>query len=76
MTKYYAIEYEKGEQYEQLCADVREPYEFEPIMVCLLHELYDVLETYYEEETYKYERIVNIRPATQEEVENCTHYYW
>lgn len=45
-------------------------------MICLLQELREVLDLYYEEGQSEYFIITNIRPATEEEVKNCTHYYW
>ena len=70
-TKYYAVEFERGPKGQDLTDD-----EFSPIMVCLLQELREILDIYYEEGQSEYFIITNIRPATEEEVKNCTHYYW
>jgi hypothetical protein len=69
--KYYAVEFERGPKGYELSEE-----EFFPIMICLLPELYEMLERYYEEGQSEYIVITNIRTATDEEVKTCTHYYW
>ena len=52
--------------------------EFEPYLICRLHELYEVLEMECDprfDNIPKLQEIVSIRPATPEEEEKYAHYY-
>jgi anaerobic ribonucleoside-triphosphate reductase len=65
--KYYRVDFElKAEAMGTQDAD-----EFIPTIVCVLHELRELFERYDELSA----TIVNVRPATDDEVLNCTHYY-
>ena len=70
--KYYRVDFKlkeeaKGTQNEE---------EFIPTMVCILHELYDMLDMQFSHYETCESDIINIRPATEEEVANLPHYYW
>jgi hypothetical protein len=69
--KYYAIEFEMKEEAkgtpDEEC--------FIPVMVANLQEVYEVLDLYFSEYDGCIFDITNIRPATEDEIKNCPHYY-
>lgn len=65
--KYYRVDFELKEE----AKGTQDAEEFIPTIVCVLQELQEIFEHYDE----LMSTIINIRPATEEEVANCTHYY-
>jgi hypothetical protein len=52
--------------------------EFEPYLICRLHELYEVLDVEFDQQFAdipKLQEIVSIRPATEEDEARYPHYY-
>lgn len=67
MLKYYRVDFElKAEAMGTPDAE-----EFIPAMVCVLQELQEIFERYDE----LCATIINIRPATEDEVASLPHYY-
>jgi hypothetical protein len=49
--------------------------EFDPHLICRLHELYEVLDVQVNHPEYCMQEIVSIRPATEEDEAMYIHYY-
>lgn len=65
--KYYRVDFELKKE----ALGTQDAKEFIPTIVCVLQELKELFDRYDE----LIVNIINIRPATEEEVANCTHYY-
>jgi Ethanolamine utilization protein EutJ (predicted chaperonin) len=69
--KYYRVDFELKEE----AKGTQDAEEFIPTMVCVLQELYEILDLYFTQYETCMSNITNIRPATEDEVLNCVHYY-
>lgn len=65
--KYYRVDFELKEE----AKGTQDAEEFIPTIVCVLQELQEIFERYDE----LMSTIINIRPATDDEVANYPHYY-
>jgi Ethanolamine utilization protein EutJ (predicted chaperonin) len=71
MLKYYRVDFELKEE----AKGTQDAEEFIPTIVCVLQELYEILDIQFNHYEISMVNIVNIRPATEDEVLNCQHYY-
>lgn len=69
--KYYRVDFKLKKE----ALGTQDAEEFIPVLVCVLQELYEILDIYFNHYDACSSDIINIRPATEEEVVNCTHYY-
>jgi SepF-like predicted cell division protein (DUF552 family) len=69
--KYYAVEFELKEEVK----GTPDAEEFMPILVCCLEELHEILDIQINHYDIVMVDIVNIRPATDDEILNCPHFY-
>ena len=67
--KYYRVDFELRAE----AMGTPDAEEFIPSMVCVLQELWELLDMQFNEPCMA--DIVNIQPATEEEVETLPHYY-
>lgn len=70
--KYYRVDFELKEE----AVGTADAEEFEPTMVCVLQELYEMLDMQVNHYATCICNIINIRPATDDEVMDYPHFYW
>ena len=70
--KYYRVDFELKEE----AKGTQDAEEFMPTMVCVLQELYEILDMTIQHSDASMVNVVNIRPATDDEVLDYPHYYW
>jgi hypothetical protein len=69
--KYYRVDFMLKEE----AKGTQDAEEFIPSIVCVLQELYEILDMQFNQYETSMADIVNTCPATDDDIANCPHYY-